>query len=239
MKRMTLTTVLLASALAVAPAYSQTAAQHDEHHPQQDTTTAPAPAAPPSSAPTSQPGMNGMGGMPMMKMMGDGAGMDMPRMMQMMNMMHSGMAGCGSAPSTDQAGAFDRIEGRIAFLRAELRITETQAAAWNAFADALRTQARARQQLQGQDTQPRPASLLERLDRRERGLAARLEGIRALKGAFAPLFAALSDDQKKTADELLSPYLGTSVTSGSGKMGPGMMRSMQPASGKSAPGMGR
>ena len=36
----------------------------------------------------------------------------------------------------------DRIEGRIAFLRAELKIAEAQSQAWTAFADALRANAR-------------------------------------------------------------------------------------------------
>ncbi|MCC7282469.1 MAG: Spy/CpxP family protein refolding chaperone [Acetobacteraceae bacterium] len=35
-----------------------------------------------------------------------------------------------------------RIEGRIAFLRTELQITEAQTGAWNAFADVLRAEAR-------------------------------------------------------------------------------------------------
>jgi hypothetical protein len=40
------------------------------------------------------------------------------------------------------------------------------------------------------------------LDRYERMLSVRLEAVRTVKAAFDPLYAALSDDQKKTADEL-------------------------------------
>ena len=36
----------------------------------------------------------------------------------------------------------DRIEGRIAFLKTELKITDQQADAWNALAEVLRTNAR-------------------------------------------------------------------------------------------------
>jgi hypothetical protein len=36
----------------------------------------------------------------------------------------------------------DDIEGRIAFLRAELKITDAQMSAWNTFADALRANAK-------------------------------------------------------------------------------------------------
>ena len=70
---------------------------------------------------------------------------DMKNMMSSMSAMHSmgmmqmmGMMGRG----TDGMATIDRIEGRIAFLRAELKITDAQADAWNGFADALRTNAR-------------------------------------------------------------------------------------------------
>ena len=48
-------------------------------------------------------------------------------------MMGGGMGGMAT---------IDRVEGRIAFLRAELKITDAQADAWNGFADALRTNAK-------------------------------------------------------------------------------------------------
>ena len=54
---------------------------------------------------------------------------NMMRMMQSMRMMGPGMMGMGM---------IERVEGRIAFLRAELKITDAQTNAWNAFADALR-----------------------------------------------------------------------------------------------------
>ena len=133
--------------------------------------------------------MNMMGSMPMMNMM---------RMMGM------------SGPGMD---TIDRIEGRIAFLRTELKITDAQAAAWNTFADALRTNAQklgvARASMMGQGPgQQQPSTLADRLDLQERWLLARLEGIRAIKPAFANLYATLSDEQKKTADELLAPHMG-------------------------------
>ena len=39
-------------------------------------------------------------------------------------------------------GMADHIEGRIAFLREELKITEAQMPQWNTFAEALRANAR-------------------------------------------------------------------------------------------------
>ena len=58
-------------------------------------------------------------------------------------------------------------------------------------------------------------TLVERLDAQERWLAARLEGTRSLKTAFTGLYTALSEEQKKTADELLAPHMGL----GMGPMG--------------------
>ena len=63
-------------------------------------------------------GMAGMsGGMPMMGMMGPGGGM-MMRMMQ------------------------GHVEGRLAFLKTELKITDAQLPLWNAVAEAIRANAK-------------------------------------------------------------------------------------------------
>ena len=59
-------------------------------------------------------------------MMGSGGGMPM-------------MGGPGRMGMMAMA---DHVEGRIAFLKAELNITEAQTTQWNAFADALRENAR-------------------------------------------------------------------------------------------------
>ena len=46
--------------------------------------------------------------------------------------------GPGMMPMTGMMDPAGHIEGRIAFLKTELRITESQSPQWNAFADALR-----------------------------------------------------------------------------------------------------
>jgi hypothetical protein len=156
-------------------------------------------------------------------MMRDMPMMNMMRMMRMMGMMGPGPAGMAT---------IDRVEGRIAFLRAELKITEAQAAAWNTFADALRTnaqklgQARASMTPQPGAAQQQAPTLADRLDLQERWLLARLEGTRAIKSAFTTLYGTLSDDQKKTADELLAPHMGMTGMMGMmrGQMQPGAMQ---------------
>ena len=179
-----------------------------------------------SPAQLTPPGQPGTGGMPMTNMM------NMTGMMQMMEMMGSRMGGMAT---------IDRVEGRIAFLRTELKITEAQTSAWNAFADALRTNAkklgevRASMMAQPSAGQQQAPTMAERLDLQERWLLARLEGTRTIKSTFTNLYGTLSDDQKKTANELLVPHMGMGVMAmmpgqmqpgqmGPGQMGPGRMQ---------------
>lgn len=64
----------------------------------------------------------------------------MPPMMQGGTMpMMRGMQQNGMMP---MMGMADHVEGRIAFLKAELKITDAQLPQWNTFADALRSNAR-------------------------------------------------------------------------------------------------
>ena len=57
--------------------------------------------------------------------------------------------------------------------------------------------------------------VLVQLESQERMLAARLDGVRAMRGAFIPLYHSLSAEQRKAADELLASHMGL--------MRPGMM----------------
>ena len=201
-------TILLASA---TPLSASAQVAQDPHHPE-----AQAPAQTPQ---TPAPGMGGQGGM--MGMMGGQQGMmrGMP-MMNMMGMMR--MMGGGDAPGM---GMIDHVEGRIAFLHTELKITDAQTAAWNTFANALRTNARnlgaAHGAMMGLMSagQPPVQTLAQRLDAQETWLAARLEGTRTLRAAFTGLYAALSDEQKTTADQLVGPHMGLMTMGRMGAMG--------------------
>lgn len=106
-------------------------------------------------------------------------------------------------------GMTERVEGRIAFLRAELQITDAQAKLWDAFAGALRDNAKRLKDSGGamMSGMEGPA-LIGQLDSQEKMLNARLEGVKAMKAALAPLYQALTEDQRKAADELLAPHMG-------------------------------
>lgn len=144
----------------------------------------------------------------------------MMKMMSMMKAMHSG----------DAAGMamIDHVEGRIAYLRAELKIIDAQAGAWDAFAAALRANAKGlaaiRERMMGQMGMGQPGmaagepkapmevqTLAQRLDAQERWQTARLDGTRAIKAAFTKLNDVLSPDQKKAADHLLPPNIGLAM----------------------------
>lgn len=98
------------------------------------------------------------------------------------------------------------IEGQIAFLKTELKITEAQTPAFNAFADVLRANAKAMgerfQQMRGD--RDKPATAVERLERRTEMMKQGAEASQKLLDAAKPLYAQLSDEQKASADELLT-----------------------------------
>ena len=78
-------------------------------------------------------------------------------------------------------------------------------------------------------------TMADRLDLQEQWLVARLEGTRAIKSAVANLYGALSDDQKKTADELIAPHMGMGMMMMHGQMQPGQMQPGQMRPGQMPP----
>ena len=103
------------------------------------------------------------------------------------------------------------IEGRLAYLKAELKIAEAQTTLWNAYAAAARENAKAMTAHCTTMMKPRGStalSLPDRLDQHEQFMAAQLDAMRAMNKALKPLYAALSDAQKKTADQLFWGPMG-------------------------------
>ena len=161
------------------------------------------------------------------------SGMSMPMMMNMMSEMMKMMDGGGTQMSMSGMGMTEHTAGRIAFLRAELQITDAQSKAWDAFADAMQ---KIGSQMKEADmpmmAEASAPQLLARLDSQERMLTARLEGVRAMKAAFAPLYDALSAEQRKTADGLLANHMGLmplGMMQGSMMQGGMMQGGMMPA----------
>jgi phage shock protein A len=103
------------------------------------------------------------------------------------------------------------VEGRIAFLRTELGITDAQQPQWTAFADAMRRSARsmtdAMDKMMGGGS-PASTSAPDRLQRRIAAMSAHLDAARAMLPPLQVLYAVLTDGQRKVADELLVPPIG-------------------------------
>jgi hypothetical protein len=168
----------LIAGLAAVPAPAQQQS-HEQHHP-----AGMGPAAMGSPGGGMQGGgMPGMGGMPVMGMMEGMGGMAM-------------MAG--------------HVEGRLAFLKTELNITEAQLPLWNGVADAIRANAKSVGAMMsgGMFAGYKAATLPDKLALREKMMTAHLEALRRFKAAVDPLYAALSPEQKKTADQLLMGPMG-------------------------------
>ena len=164
--------------VAAAPALAQQQS-HEQHHPPGMGMGSPGGGMSGSSMP-------GMGGMPMMGMM--------PMMM--------GEGGMGGM----MAG---HVEGRLAFLKTELKITDAQLPLWNAVADAIRANAKSMSAMMSDAMMgSQTATLPDKLALREKMITAHLDALRRFKAAVDPLYAALSDDQKKTADQLLMGPMG-------------------------------
>jgi hypothetical protein len=96
---------------------------------------------------------------------------------------------------------------RVAALKADLKITEAQMPAWNKFADALLTAAKSMEEsMEGMHKQMMQsggtASLPQKLEHQAKMAAGHLASLQAIKAALDPLYASLSDEQKKIADGL-------------------------------------
>jgi hypothetical protein len=208
MKARTLIAAGLLSASSML-AHAEDPQDHDAHHPNAASQPAPQPQPRGMGQGMMGQGMMSQGGMAASNSMMGGGGMPMAGMMQMM-MGSSGMGGMAT---------IDRIEGRIAFLKTELKITDQQADTWNAFAEILRSNARKLGELRAAMTPQ--ASLADRLAWQEKWLEARSENTRTIRVAYDDLAAKLSEDQKKSAEQLLAPHVGMmAMMSG---MGPGQM----------------
>jgi len=186
--------------------------QHEIHH-TDDAVTPPAtsPAAP--IAPVTPPPVQGAN--PMGRFDG-GNMMSMPQMQQMMQMMmQAGMnAGMNMGMNMDMGfggtgpgmRSLRHLDGLIAFYKAELQISEAQLPQWNALAAALQEQAkRLRDQRRNMmQMMPRMRPVPDQIKGRIEQLTAQLDCLKAIETAALPLYAVLSDRQKRIADELIA-----------------------------------
>jgi hypothetical protein len=130
-------------------------------------------------------------------------------MMKGMMQHGGGMQGCGmmhhgGREHCSMGGGAAYTEGRLAFLKTYLGITDQQQAAWETYAAALTSKLEAIKGVRdtaGKAMQAKAPT--SRLDAHIAALETKAATLKELRPALTALYAALSDEQKKKADELL------------------------------------
>lgn len=98
------------------------------------------------------------------------------------------------------------VAGRIAFLKAELKITPQQEAQWSKVAEAMRVNAKAIDAARAQKPEA-PQTAVQALEARSRFADTMAKNTERMLTAFRPLYQTLSPDQQKMADEILAEHL--------------------------------
>jgi hypothetical protein len=111
---------------------------------------------------------------------------------------HHGMM---MAPGMIQAFA----EGKLAFLKSWLSITEAQSGPWNTFADAVRAQAKsiAESQQKRMPATGQEWTLPQWVDVHLQTMEEHLAAMKKIKPALEALYQALTPEQRQKADQLI------------------------------------
>ncbi len=97
-------------------------------------------------------------------------------------------------------------DGRIAFLKAELKITPPQETQWQQVAAAMRENANALDQaITAARQNPGALDAVQRIERRQQFARVRADNDARLLAAFKPLYASLSPEQQRMANQLVMP----------------------------------
>ena len=149
-------------------------------------------------------------GQGMQGMMGQGTVGGCPMMGGMMGAGMRGMRGMrGMMGGNMMMGYGPMMEGRLAYLKAELGITEAQAAAWDAYASAVRARGTTMQSMHAAMMQTmQTGNVMDRMDAHIKAMESMVESLKSQKPATEALYAVLDDAQKKKADQLLGGGCG-------------------------------
>lgn len=122
-------------------------------------------------------------------------------------------ANTAAAPSDARHHATERmmpgkfVDGRIAFLKTELKITPAQEAQWQQVETAMRENAKQLDQTITTARQDRSKmDAVQRLEQREQFAKVRADNDARLLAAFKPLYASLSPEQQQMANQLVGAH---------------------------------
>lgn len=123
--------------------------------------------------------------------------------MPMMNWNTPGAPRCGMMSG--------HIDGRLAYQKAELKITAAQEALWSAYATAARNNAESMtahcSAMMGSGAD-KALSLPDRMDQHVTFMESQIGSLKMLNAALKPLYAALSNEQKAAADQMIWGPMG-------------------------------
>ena len=118
-----------------------------------------------------------------------------------------------AAPTQARHHAMERmmpgqfVEGRIAFLKAQLKTTPAQEAQWQQVEAAMRENAKTLDQTITTARQNRGnMDAVQRLELREQFAKVRVDNDARLLAAFKPLYASLSPEQQQMANQLVGAH---------------------------------
>lgn len=105
----------------------------------------------------------------------------------------------------------ERIEARLAYIKTALKITAAQEPQWNAYASMLRKHAGAmdkrfqerRAQMAQRSADARRPTIVDRHERQRTRMVAATQRLDELLAVEKPLYAALSSEQQRVANEVL------------------------------------
>jgi hypothetical protein len=101
------------------------------------------------------------------------------------------------------------VAGRLAFIEAELGLTEAQRPLWEAYAAAARDAARSMSAMHERMLALEgPPALPERLALMEEMMASRLSALRTVRDEATALYRALSPEQQEIADSVMAMGMG-------------------------------
>lgn len=103
-------------------------------------------------------------------------------------------------------GPTSRVQARIADLHAKLHITAEQDPQFKTMADVMSANAEALQALLQRRAQDKETSAVASMSWYERLVDAHADALKKFVPAFDQLYASLSDEQKKTADEMFARF---------------------------------
>ena len=115
------------------------------------------------------------------------------------------MGGCPMMGAAADGKISTFAAGRIAFLKAELGITDAQKSVWDAYAETIKGNLQSMQGMwQTMKVVVEAKTPADRLDAQILAMESRVAALKEVKPALEKLYTVLSDEQKKKADEVLT-----------------------------------